>query len=107
MIYVDFLTGSDGRITGFRAAGHSDYAEAGSDIVCAAVSSAVIMAINTITEVIGVHPMALRVDDGETFFRIEIKDESSCRDVLAGLKIHLLGLEEQYSKNISVSYLEV
>ena len=31
----------DGRINGFSVSGHSGYAEEGSDIVCAAVSSAV------------------------------------------------------------------
>lgn len=107
MIYIDFLTGSDGRITGFRVAGHSNFSESGSDIVCAAVSSAVYMAINTITDVILIQPLALRVDDGEVFFRIELKDEVACRDMLAGLKLHLLGLEEQYPQNINVSYLEV
>lgn len=107
MIHADFLTGSDGRITGFRIAGHSDYAEDGNDIVCAAVSSVVFMTINTVTDVIGVQPLAMRVEDGETFFRLEIRDEALCRDILAGLKLHLLGLEEQYPQNISVSYLEV
>ena len=107
MIYADFLTDSDGRLTGFRIAGHSDYSEFGSDIVCAAVSSAMYMTVNTITDVVGVQPLSLRVDEGEAFFRIETKDESLCRTTLAGFKLHLLGLEEQYPQNISVSYLEV
>ena len=40
MTTVTFHT-KDGRITGFDAEGHSGYAEAGADIVCAAVTSAV------------------------------------------------------------------
>ena len=107
MIYADFLTDSDGRLTGFRIAGHSDYSELGSDIVCAAVSSAMYMTVNTITDVIKVQPLALRVDEGEAFFRIETRDEAICRTMLAGFKLHLQGLEEQYPQNISVSYLEV
>ena len=107
MITVDFLTTPDGFLSGFRVAGHSDYSENGSDIVCAAVSSAVYMAMNTVTDVIGVQPLAVRVNDGEAFFRVELKDEVVCRTVFTGLKLHLLGLEEQYPQNINVSYLEV
>ena len=40
MTRVEFTT-EDDRITGFTVSGHSGYAEAGSDIVCAAVSAAV------------------------------------------------------------------
>ena len=35
------------------------------------------------------------------------KDARGCRIPLEGLKLHLLGLEEQYPKNIDVTYLEV
>ena len=40
MTTVTFLTEGK-RIIGFDAKGHSGYAEAGSDIVCAAITSAV------------------------------------------------------------------
>ena len=40
------------RILGFSCQGHSGYAEAGADIVCAAVTSAVRMAECTINDVI-------------------------------------------------------
>ena len=43
----------DERITGFSVSGHSGYAEAGSDIVCAAISALVTMAEATINEVCG------------------------------------------------------
>ena len=38
----------DGRFTGFRAGGHSGYAEAGSDIVCAAVSILTCTCVNAL-----------------------------------------------------------
>ena len=40
MTKIEFFN-HDGRINGFAVSGHSGYAEEGSDIVCAAVSSAV------------------------------------------------------------------
>ena len=52
MTRVEFFD-QDGRITGFTVSGHSGYAEAGADIVCAAVSTAVQFASITIEEVLG------------------------------------------------------
>ena len=45
----------DGRINGFSVSGHSGYAEAGSDIICAAVTTAVRFAECTINDVLGNH----------------------------------------------------
>ena len=52
MTRCEFFTDGD-RITGFSISGHSGYAEAGSDIVCAAISAVVTMAEATINEVCG------------------------------------------------------
>ncbi len=52
MTRVEFFD-QDGRISGFCCSGHSGYAEAGSDIVCAAVSTAVKFAETTLSEVLG------------------------------------------------------
>ena len=81
---------------GFRMEGHAGFAEEGEDIVCAAVSSAAYLTVNTLTEVRHIAPLSLRAEEGEMFFRIEPKDEPICRDMLRGLKLHLTTLEEQY-----------
>lgn len=107
MIRIDFLTPPDGRLVGFRIEGHSGYGEEGTDIVCAAVSSAAYLTVNTVTEILSVPPLSLRVEEGDLFFRIEPKDEPVCRDLLAGLKLHLTGLEEQYPGYLEVGYLEL
>lgn len=49
MISANFCK-SDGLFTGFTFSGHSGYAEAGSDIVCASVSSAVQLTVNMLDE---------------------------------------------------------
>ena len=41
------------RVVGFTAQGHSGYAEAGSDIVCAAVTSAIRMTECAVNDVLG------------------------------------------------------
>ena len=107
MIYADFLVLSDGRLAGFSLSGHAEAGEPGEDIVCAAVSSAAYLIANTITEILHV-PAEISEDDGEMRLRIcEEKYLSPCRDCLAGFRLHMPGLEEQYPDNISVHYLEV
>ena len=52
MTSVTFHT-EQGRITGFDAKGHSGYADAGEDILCASISAAVTLTEATINDVLG------------------------------------------------------
>ena len=73
---------------------------AGSDIVCAAVSSAVYMAVNTVTDVINVHA---DISEQDGYFRFSVNaDDTSAAAVLDGLKLHLTELSKQYPKKIKV-----
>lgn len=54
MTKVNLLTLASGDLIGFRISGHSGFAESGSDIVCASISSAAYMAANTITDIINI-----------------------------------------------------
>ena len=107
MVCADFLILPDGRLLGFRLRGHAGWGDEGTDIVCAAVSSAAYLVANTVTEVLGAAPLSLRAEEGEMLLRMEEKDEPLCRSLFAGLKLHLKGLEEQYRAHIRVSYLEI
>ena len=62
MTTVTFLK-SDDIICGFEISGHSDFAEEGSDIVCAAISSAAYMTANTVTEILHINAQVTE-DDG-------------------------------------------
>lgn len=106
MIDISLYTTSKGQLLGFRIKGHSGYSEQGSDIVCAAVSSAAIMTANTITEILHIS-CELNADEGDMMLRIMQRDAAGCRDILEGFKLHLTQLEEQYSKYIKVNYTEV
>ncbi|HHZ05400.1 MAG TPA: ribosomal-processing cysteine protease Prp [Clostridiales bacterium] len=107
MIKVNFFTKADGNITGFRVSGHSDYAKAGDDdIVCAAVSSAAYMTVNTVTDVLHI-TAEIEAEDGNMYFRVFSKDAAACRDILGGFKLHMLQLTEQYPTDINVNYTEV
>lgn len=106
MIDVQILTTDGGECVGFSVRGHAGYGEAGTDIVCAAVSSAAYLVANTVTEILHADAIAF-ASEGRMELQMNRRDASMCRDLLAGFKLHLLGLEEQYPENIRVSYLEV
>lgn len=105
MTRVEFFSPND-RIDGFCSSGHSGYGEEGTDIVCAAISAAVQLAITTIVDVLGVNAK-VRVHEEEA--RITMKLPSSCEDseesvqaILAGLMLTLCSLRDDYPDNIEV-----
>ena len=107
MINVDFLVDNQGSILGFQISGHSGFAEIGSDIVCAAVSSAAFMTANTITDILKINAETFVDNSGKMFFKIKNEISISCKDILLGFKLHMISLEEMYPENITVNYLEV
>lgn len=108
MIKAKFLVLDSGENIGFEISGHSGYSESGTDIVCAAVSSAVYMAVNTITDIKHVEAN-INIDEKSGYMRAVFDENQYFKyeDILLGLKNHLLLLEENYSRNLQVSYLEV
>ena len=95
----------DERITGFSVCGHSGYAEAGSDIVCAAISAAVTMAEATINDVCG-GKAKVRVKDDDARITLTLptscEEEDTIQSVLAGLLLYLVDLRDQYPDYIEV-----
>ncbi len=104
MTKCEFFT-EDDRITGFSICGHSGYAEAGADIVCAAVSAVVTMAEATINEVCGAKAK-VRVNEQDA--RVSLTLPTSCDDedtvqaVLAGMLLTLCSLRDDYPDYIEV-----
>lgn len=107
MINIDFFVLKNGMLLGFDIYGHAECDVCGKDVVCAAVSSAAFMAANTISEVIKIAADAKVYDCGGMRLKVNEKDVALCSDVLLGFKLHMVKLEEQYPKNISVNYVEV
>ena len=104
MTRVEFYD-QDGRISGFCCAGHSGYAEAGADIVCAAVSTAVKFAEHTICEVLGEHAKT-RVNEEEARVTLTLpascEDEDAVQAVLTGMMLTLCELRDAYPDYIEV-----
>ena len=95
----------DERISGFSVSGHSGYAEAGSDIVCAAISALVTMAEATINEVCGAKAK-VRVKNEEARVTLTLPtscdEEESVQAVLAGMLLYLCSLRDDYPDYIEV-----
>ena len=104
MTRCEFFT-EDDRITGFSVSGHSGYAEAGSDIVCAAISAIVTMAEATINEVCGAKAK-VRVKDEQARITLTLPtscdEEDAVQAVLSGLMLTLINLREDYPDYIEV-----
>ena len=105
MIVAEFFR-KNGEITGFKVSGHAGYDEAGRDIVCAGVSSAVMMTANLITEIFRFEAEVSAVDDTVT-----LKTDIPCNDVLQGIYKGLaLQIEQillEFNGTIKMKYSEV
>jgi uncharacterized protein YsxB (DUF464 family) len=104
MTRCEFFT-EDDRITGFSISGHSGYAEAGSDIVCAAISAVVTMAEATINDVCGAKAK-VRVKEEDARITLTLPascdEEETVQAVLSGLLVTLLSFKEDYPDYIEV-----
>ncbi|MGM9663165.1 MAG: ribosomal-processing cysteine protease Prp [Oscillospiraceae bacterium] len=106
MTTITFIS-EGSRITGFDAAGHSGYAEAGADIVCAAVTSAVRVTECTLNDVMGlsasVHTdekrakLSLRLPGG-----LSASADNTCQALMTGLMVYFSQLHEEYPDNVEV-----
>lgn len=109
MIKANFL--NNGGVTcGLEISGHAGYADKGHDVVCASVSSAVQMAANTITEVIGAGAYVSRIAGKITLCLMRNTDSektATAKAVLEGLRLHLSLLAKQYRGTISIEDSEV
>ena len=104
MTRCEFFTENE-RITGFSVSGHSGYSEAGSDIICAAVSAIVTMAEATINDVCGAKAK-VRVKDEDARITLTLPtscdEEEAVQAVLAGMMLTLCSMRDDYPDYIEV-----
>lgn len=93
------------RVVGFTAQGHSGYAEAGSDIVCAAVTSAIRMTECAVNDVLGLEA-SVKVREDSVSLRLpgglSQSNESTCQTLLTALMLYLTELHEEYPQHVLV-----
>ena len=104
MTTVEFFD-RDGEICGFSVSGHSGYAEEGSDIVCASITTAVQFAAATITDVLGI-PAKTKVNENGPKITLTLpascEEEDAAQAVLTGMMLTLCELRDQYPDHIEV-----
>lgn len=90
------------RPVGFEVSGHSGYAEAGSDIVCAAVSSAVTLCECAVNDMFGANAeVSVCEEEAKVFLKLT-KPCVEAEKVIQALKLQLLNIENQYPQYIQV-----
>ena len=106
MTSVIFHT-ENGRITGFDAKGHSGYADAGEDVLCASIGAAVTLVEATVNDVLGL-AASVKVDEEQALISLRLPGglapsaESTCQTLLTGLMLYFTMLHDEYPENIEV-----
>ena len=110
MTKITFFNSENGAITGFDCNNHSGYAEAGSDIVCAAIS---VLVINTINSIQKLTDSRLKVESDEEGARIRASFEATpgkdAQLLMNSLALGLSSIEEneEYSEFVDLIFEEV
>ncbi len=97
------------RFTGFRASGHSGYAEEGKDIVCAAVSVLGCTCVNSLERLLGVRVLMKAAEDGLLEFDLpEVSGEkqSGVQLLMGALGQGLSDLQEACPKYVKFNIKE-
>ena len=97
MIEAVFAVKGD-RFIGFTVKGHSGFAESGNDIICAGVSSALMLTVNTITDFFSVAADIDITPENEGYAKFRLKPpyiEDACT-MIKSFYTHLTILEAEY-----------
>ena len=108
---VTFMKRSDGALIGYSAIGHSGYAEAGADIVCAAISALTQTTLNGLKNVLKA-PVMFEQDDDGAFIEAILTPEASEEQVqqaqilLVTLLEGLQAIQREYPRNLRIIFKE-
>ena len=102
MTKVTILQNSKNECVGFDVCGHAGYAEAGEDIVCAAISILVINTMNAI-ETYTNDQFRQDVGDGSIQYRIE----NPSKETTLLLNTMILGLQSLEENEIYTDYIDL
>ena len=86
------------RVTGFTIKGHSKFADAGEDLVCAAITSAVRLTECAVNDVLGLGA-TVKVDEQRASISLKLprnlegEADSVCQTLLTSLMVYLVQLQ--------------
>ncbi|MBQ4037401.1 MAG: ribosomal-processing cysteine protease Prp [Clostridia bacterium] len=106
MIRADFVI-RDNKIRSFSTRGHAGLADAGQDVLCAAVSAMTQLCVNTVTDVFGARCRVLVEEENAhismTVESVEPSRADAVEGVLRGYLIQLRELAKQYPAHLTVT----
>ncbi len=110
MTEIRLFRDRDANIVKGIMSGHTDYAENGSDIVCASVSSVIFMVLNGIENVLNTQ-FGFESSDAYVEFVLPCDlDDNKIKEInilLDSMYLFLQDLEKQYPGNVKITELEV
>ena len=109
MTHVSIIKTRNGEYKGFNCIGHSGYADAGEDIVCAAISVLVINTINSLDQLAGEKfKLVTNEEEGLIDCRFEKNINNKSRLLLDSMVLGLQEIKKQYGKTfIDLTFEEV
>lgn len=106
MTTASFATDGN-RITSFTIKGHSELAESGEDILCAAITSAVRLTECAINDVLGLEAV-VKVSEKDASITLKLprnlegEADQVCQTLLVSMMVYFVQLQEEYPENITV-----
>ncbi|MCR5721935.1 MAG: ribosomal-processing cysteine protease Prp [Lachnospiraceae bacterium] len=105
MTRIIFYRDSNDKLTGFECKGHAGYAEAGEDIVCAAISILTINFVNSVELLTDSFPEVVE-DSDKGYLKVTIKeyDKDDVQLLFNSLSLGLDNIREEYPKFFDLTY---
>lgn len=97
----------DGIIVGYKVKGHSNFANAGEDIVCSAISMASEMTLGGLKEVLELDVEGI-VEDGFLQVRLEtsLAKDDKVQTLFKTFELAMSSLEKDYARNVKMEVKE-
>ncbi len=95
------------RLVSLTLSGHSGFADAGADILCAAITSAVRLIECALNDVMGLE-VAIKQREQDAFLSLKLPNglpeetESLCQTLLASAMVYFVQLSEEYPDHLIV-----
>ncbi len=108
---VTFFRRSDGALIGYSSQGHSNYADEGKDIVCAAISALTQSTLNGLKDILKA-PVMFDVDDNGAFIEASLTREATQDQIrqaqllLETLLEGLQAIQREYPRNLRIIFKE-
>jgi uncharacterized protein YsxB (DUF464 family) len=102
MTTIRFYRDQD-RLSGFTCQGHSGYAQAGEDIVCAAITSALRLTECTINDVLKAEAqVTVSASGARISLRLPARSPQGCQAIIQGFYTYLRELQSEYPEHLTV-----